>query len=110
MFQGFGFIEFEKPQEAQKCINAFIKMGCKLPTCMPPEELSSIKMFSVDEPPHDANDSKEDYEPPKKKNKKSKDKKKNLELKIEHDSDSERRVETPSVSLLTNKIKRYINE
>ncbi|XP_014360764.2 la-related protein 7 [Papilio machaon] len=94
--KGFGFIEFEKPQEAQKCINAFIKMGCKLPTCMPPEELSSIKMFSVDEPPNDANESKEEYEPPKKKNKKSKDKKKNLELKIENDSDSERRVETPS--------------
>ncbi|CAH2076121.1 unnamed protein product, partial [Iphiclides podalirius] len=93
--KGFGFIEFEKPQEAQKCINAFSKMGCKLPTCMPPEELSSIKMFSIEDQPEEPNESKDDSEPPKKKSKKAKDKKKNLELKLDHDSDSERRVETP---------------
>ncbi|CAG4972216.1 unnamed protein product [Parnassius apollo] len=96
--KGFGFIEFEKPQEAQKCINAFTKMGCKLPTCMPPEELSSIKMFSVDNPPEDTNEIKEEYEPPKKRNKKAKDKKKNLELKLDHDSDTEKIVETPTPS------------
>lgn len=73
-------------------------MGCKLPTCTPPEELSSIKMFSIEEPCDDVFESKEDYEPPKKK-KKNKEKKPNkgLELKLE-ESDSEKRVETPSVS------------
>lgn len=74
-------------------------MGCKLPTCMPPEELSSIKMFSVDEPSDEVLDKevKEDYEPPKKK--KKKDKKmpqKSLELKLGSESDSEKRVETPT--------------
>ncbi|XP_026733261.1 la-related protein 7-like isoform X1 [Trichoplusia ni] len=97
--KGFAFIEFDKPEDAQKCINTFTKMGCKLPTCMPPEELSSIKMFSVDEPSDDVLDKevKEDYEPPKKK--KKKDKKmpqKSLELKLGSESDSEKRVETPT--------------
>lgn len=77
-------------------------MGCKLPTCMPPEDLSSIKMFSVDETPEETADKKEkeEYEPPKKKSKKNKEKKtqKNLELKLNTESDSEKRVETPSVS------------
>ncbi|XP_072938815.1 la-related protein 7-like [Epargyreus clarus] len=94
--KGYAFIEFDKPQDAQKCINAFTKMGCKLPTGMPPEELSSIKMFSVDNP-DDVAENKEEYEPPKKKPKKNKDKKlKNLELKLENESDSDRRGDTPS--------------
>ncbi|XP_068632983.1 la-related protein 7-like [Battus philenor] len=93
--KGFGFIEYSKPQEAQKCINAFTKMGCKLPICMPPEELSSIKMFSVNEElPQESNESKSEYEPPKKKNKKGKDKKKSLELKLDQDSDSDRHMDT----------------
>ncbi|XP_021201282.3 la-related protein 7 [Helicoverpa armigera] len=97
--KGFAFIEFNRPEDAQKCINTFTKMGCKLPTCMPPEDLSSIKMFSVDEPNEDIPEKKieEEYEPPKKK--KKKDKKtpqKGLELKLGSESDSEKRVDTPT--------------
>lgn len=80
-------------------MNAFTKMGCKLPSCMPPEELSSIKMFSIDEY-SDNSTVKDEYEPPKKKTKKSKDKKslKNLDLKTDQESDTEKTVDTPTVS------------
>ncbi|XP_075974720.1 la-related protein 7-like [Anticarsia gemmatalis] len=98
--KGFAFIEYNKPEDAQKCITTFTKMGCKLPTFMPPEDLSSIKMFSVDETVHDTHDSKEnkeEYEPPKKKKKKEKKTpQKSLELKLGSESDSEKRVETPT--------------
>lgn len=68
-------------------------MGCKLPSCMPPEELSSIKMFSA-EP---AELSENNYEPPKKKSKKIKEKKpKSLDLK-QDESDSEKNLDTPTV-------------
>ncbi|XP_047509363.1 la-related protein 7 [Pieris napi] len=98
--KGFGFIEFTRPQDAQKCINAFTKMGCKLPTCMPPEELSSIKMFSVDDKDKEDREEKEENEekeePPKKKAKKHKDKKqKNLELKLETESNTDKGQATP---------------
>ncbi|XP_059049576.1 la-related protein 7 [Achroia grisella] len=95
--KGYGFIEFDKPEDAQKCIHAFTKMGCKLPTYMPPEELSSIKMFSMEEPidiGSDNKDEKGDGEPPKKKSKKNKDKK--LQKSLEQESDSEKTVVTPS--------------
>ncbi|XP_013187799.2 la-related protein 7 [Amyelois transitella] len=96
--KGYGFIEFSKPEEAQKCISTFTKMGCKLPTCMPPEDLSSIKMFSVEPPLDDTPEEREDFEPPKKKMKKNKDKKahKNLELKLELESDREKTLDTPT--------------
>ncbi|KAG6445679.1 hypothetical protein O3G_MSEX004079 [Manduca sexta] len=70
--KGYGFVEFNKPEEAQKCIHKFTKMGCKLPTCMQPDELTSIKMFSVDEPTDgtEIKETRDDYEPPKKKRKK----------------------------------------
>ncbi|CAH2108064.1 unnamed protein product [Euphydryas editha] len=95
--KGFAFIEFSSPQDAQKCMNAFTKMGCKLPSCTPPEELSSIKMFSVDEY-SDNSTVKDEYEPPKKKSKKSKDKKslKNLDLKTDQESDTEKPIDTPT--------------
>ncbi|XP_063619680.1 la-related protein 7 isoform X1 [Cydia splendana] len=48
--KGYAFIEFDKTEDAHNCIVAFTKMGCRLPTSMPPEELSSVKMFSVEEP------------------------------------------------------------
>lgn len=106
--KGFAFIEFNKPEDAQKCISTFTKMGCKLPTCMPPEDLSSIKMFSVDEQAHGMVDNKEDkegYEPPKKKKKKEKKTpQKSLELKLGCDSDSEKRVETPTPTEETKSI------
>lgn len=77
-------------------------MGCKLPTCMAPEELSSVKMFSVDDPlnsNYNKESEKEDYDPPKKK-KKNKEKRpaKGLDLKLGQDSDSEKKMDTPSVS------------
>ncbi|XP_041988393.1 la-related protein 7 [Aricia agestis] len=93
--KGFAFIEFEKPQDAHKCIAAFTEMGCKLPTCMPPEELSSIKLFSVEEP-EETNETKEEYEPPKKKTKKAKDKKKHLDLKPDQEGDTEKKSDTPT--------------
>ncbi|KAF9794147.1 hypothetical protein SFRURICE_009524 [Spodoptera frugiperda] len=82
--KGFAFIEFDKPEAAQKCISTFTKMGCKLPTYMPPQDLSSIKMFTAEEPSTETPEKKteEEDEPPKKK--KKKDKKtlqKSLELK-----------------------------
>ncbi|XP_032515333.2 la-related protein 7 [Danaus plexippus] len=90
--KGFAFIEFASPQDAQNCISTFTKMGCKLPSCMPPEELSSIKMFSA-EP---AELSENNYEPPKKKSKKIKEKKpKSLDLK-QDESDSEKNLDTPT--------------
>ncbi|XP_038214925.1 la-related protein 7 [Zerene cesonia] len=95
--KGFGFIEFARPQDAQKCIKAFTEMGCKLPTCMPPDELSSIKMFAAEEKDIEEVGVKE-YEPPKKKSKKSKEKKvnKGLDLKLGSESDCERRIDTPT--------------
>ncbi|XP_073949506.1 la related protein 7 [Choristoneura fumiferana] len=94
--KGYGFIEFNKPEDAQKCLMAFTEMGCKLPTCMPPEDLSSIKMFSVDDTEETENKPKDEEEPPKKKSKKNKDKRpKNLEFKVGHDSDSEKK-DTPT--------------
>lgn len=78
-------------------------MGCKLPSCMPPEELSSIKMFNIDnvEENSDYNqETKDEYEPPKKKIKKNKEKKpKSLDLKLDHESDSEKKNYTPTVSI-----------
>ncbi|XP_052739347.1 la-related protein 7 [Bicyclus anynana] len=104
--KGFAFIEYDKPQDAQKCLNAFNKMGCKLPSSTAPEELSSIKMFSVDnieenpeihENTENNPDGKEEYEPPKKKTKK-RDKKppKTLDLKHDQESDNEKRTDTPT--------------
>ncbi|KAJ8721665.1 hypothetical protein PYW07_002440 [Mythimna separata] len=101
--KGFAFIEFNRPEDAQKCINTFTKMGCKLPTCMPPEDLSSIKMFSVDEPSNEPEKKvEEEYEPPTKR-KKRKDKKTpmksevgKLELKLGIESESEKRLDTPT--------------
>lgn len=101
--QGFAFIEFDKPEAAQKCISTFTKMGCKLPTYMPPQDLSSIKMFTAEEPSTETPEKKteEEDEPPKKK--KKKDKKtlqKSLELKLGSESESEKRLDTPTVSNL----------
>lgn len=96
--KGYAFIEFSKPEDAHKCLNCFTKMGCKLPTSMPPEELSSIKMFSVDEPLADESvnkEEKEDYEPPKKK-KKNKKVGKGIELRLDQEADGEKTVETPT--------------
>ncbi|CAH0407091.1 unnamed protein product [Chilo suppressalis] len=98
--KGYAFIEFSQPEEAQKCISTFTNMGCKLPTSMPPEELSSIKMFSLED--HIENspvkkEETEEYEPPKKKAKKHKEKKalKSLELKLDNESDCEKKIDTP---------------
>ncbi|GBO98548.1 La-related protein 7 [Eumeta japonica] len=102
--KGFAFIEFSKAEDAQKCLQAFTKMGCKLPLIMPPEELSTIKMFSIDDSANTQNENKncnknENYEPPKKKLKKGKDRKlqKNLELKLDSapDSNTEDKLNTP---------------
>lgn len=68
---------------------------------MAPEELSSIKMFSVDDSlgGNYKVSERDEYEPPKKK-KKNKEKRpaKGLDLKLGQDSDSEKKVDTPSVS------------
>ncbi|XP_063361345.1 la-related protein 7 isoform X2 [Cydia amplana] len=121
--KGYAFIEFDKVEDAHNCIVAFTKMGCRLPTSMPPEELSSVKMFSVEEPddnkikegthikkenPDKVKEdtgimvkeqdikAKEEDEPPRKRSRKSKDKRpKNLELRLGQDSDSEKR-DTPT--------------
>ncbi|XP_062527560.1 la-related protein 7 isoform X3 [Bombyx mori] len=95
--KGYGFIEFNTTEEAQKCINTFTKMGCKLPTYMPPEDLSSIKMFSVEESPENSTDIKEgkDEDPPKKKKKKEKKPPKGLDTKT-NELDSDKRVDTPT--------------
>ncbi|KAJ2949971.1 hypothetical protein O0L34_g11297 [Tuta absoluta] len=111
--KGYGFIEFNKPEDAQKCISKFTKMGCKLPTCMPPEELSSIKTFTIEEPQDESADVKqekkqeEEYEPPKKK-KKNKDKKgKHLELKLE-ESDVGKKTDVPSTPTPTKENKSIV--
>ncbi|KAI5643386.1 la domain-containing protein [Phthorimaea operculella] len=111
--KGYGFIEFNKPEDAQKCISKFTKMGCKLPTCMPPEELSSIKTFTIEEPQDAPPETKpekkqeDEYEPPKKK-KKNKDKKlKHLELKLE-DSDVEKKTDATSSPTPTEENKSIV--
>lgn len=43
--KGFGFVEFDKPEEANKCLKAFKKMGCVLPIHTSPDELLSITTF-----------------------------------------------------------------
>ncbi|XP_061730063.1 la-related protein 7 isoform X2 [Cydia pomonella] len=121
--KGYAFIEFDRAEDAHNCIVAFTKMGCRLPTSMPPEELSSVKMFSIEEPDNvkvkeEADNKKvksdqvkeetgimvkeedikvkEEDEPPRKKSRKCKDKRpKNLELRPGQDSDSEKR-DTPT--------------
>ncbi|GLV32280.1 La related protein 7 [Carabus blaptoides fortunei] len=48
MIKGFAFIEFSKPDEAQKVLEYFESIGCKLPTKMPPDQLISIVTFESD--------------------------------------------------------------
>lgn len=89
-FQGFAFIEFKKPDDAERCVNEFTKMGCKLPTGTPPEELTSIKTFGL-EPQDIEVKQKPDYEPPKKKSRKKEKKEEkcdNWQL-SEHESETD---------------------
>ncbi|CAH1646803.1 unnamed protein product [Spodoptera littoralis] len=78
--KGFAFIEFNRPEDAQKCISTFTKMGSEEPSM----DTTEKKTEEEDEPP---------------KKKKRKDKKslqKSLELKLGSESDSEKRVDTPT--------------
>ncbi|KAK2579111.1 hypothetical protein KPH14_001282 [Odynerus spinipes] len=43
--KGFAFVEFDTPEEAKKCIKAFKKIGCLLPSHTSPDELLSITTF-----------------------------------------------------------------
>ncbi|XP_047368970.1 la-related protein 7 [Vespa velutina] len=43
--KGFAFVEFDTPEEAKKCIKAFRKMDCLLPSHTNPDELLSITTF-----------------------------------------------------------------
>lgn len=43
--KGFAFVEFDKPESAQKCIKSFQKKGCVLPSHTSPNELLSITTF-----------------------------------------------------------------
>lgn len=48
MIKGFAFIEFDSVESAQKTLEHFASIGCKLPSQMPPDKLYSIATF---EPP-----------------------------------------------------------
>lgn len=48
MIKGFAFIEFDSEESAQKTLEHFASIGCKLPSQMPPDKLYSIATF---EPP-----------------------------------------------------------
>lgn len=97
ILQGYGFVEFVNPLDAQKCVAVFTKMGCKLPTGMPPEELTSIKTFSMEDPPDEMVNTKEECEPPKKKAKKGKEKKPKDAKTEEAKEDIPPEVCTPSI-------------
>ncbi|KAG7207401.1 hypothetical protein KM043_009053 [Ampulex compressa] len=43
--KGFAFVEFEKPDDVEKCIQVFKKKGCVLPSYTSPTELLSITTF-----------------------------------------------------------------
>lgn len=43
--KGFAFVEFDIPQSAKKCLKAFEKKGCLLPSHTAPDELLSITTF-----------------------------------------------------------------
>ncbi|XP_029045172.1 la-related protein 7-like [Osmia bicornis bicornis] len=43
--KGFAFVEFNTPEEAGKCLKAFQKKGCLLPSYTAPDELLSITTF-----------------------------------------------------------------
>ncbi|XP_076249186.1 la related protein 7 [Calliopsis andreniformis] len=43
--KGFAFIEFDTPESARKCMKAFQKKGCVLPSHTAPNELLSITTF-----------------------------------------------------------------
>lgn len=43
--KGFAFVEFDTSKEAKKCIKAFKKIGCLLPSHTNPDELLSITTF-----------------------------------------------------------------
>lgn len=47
--KGFAFVEFEKESEAQAALAFFEKIGMKIPSQIPPEELLSVKTFEKDE-------------------------------------------------------------
>lgn len=49
LIKGFAFIEFDKESEAQAVLEFFERIGLKIPTQIPPEELLSIKTFEKDE-------------------------------------------------------------
>ncbi|KOC60892.1 La-related protein 7 [Habropoda laboriosa] len=44
--KGFGFVEFATPEGAKKCLKAFQKKGCVLPSYTAPDELLSIATFN----------------------------------------------------------------
>ncbi|XP_015432666.1 PREDICTED: la-related protein 7 [Dufourea novaeangliae] len=44
--KGFAFVEFDTPESANKCLQAFEKKGCVLPSHTAPDELLSITTFS----------------------------------------------------------------
>ncbi|CAL7952130.1 unnamed protein product [Xylocopa violacea] len=43
--KGFAFVEFNTPDEAKKCLKAYRKKGCVLPSYTVPDELLSITTF-----------------------------------------------------------------
>lgn len=43
--KGFAFVEFDTPQEAQKCLECFQSKGCVLPLHTSPDDLFSITTF-----------------------------------------------------------------
>ncbi|KAJ9584654.1 hypothetical protein L9F63_021003 [Diploptera punctata] len=47
--KGFAFVEFETPEEANKTLEAFGAMGCRLSPQMAPDVLCSIKTFESEE-------------------------------------------------------------
>lgn len=47
--KGFAFVEFETPENAQKCFKAFKKKGCVLPSNTSPNDLLSIITFDNSE-------------------------------------------------------------
>lgn len=49
MNKGFAFVEFEYPHEAQKALEYFENIGCKMSSQMEPEQLCSIATYENDD-------------------------------------------------------------
>lgn len=63
LIKGFAFVEFNKEEEAEKAVNYFESIGCKMPSNTEPEMLCSVTTFEAnDEQKHESSAQKRRFE------------------------------------------------